>query len=84
MTRKLDGTFIQSGTITVNQLAGGLNDTSNASYAQANAAYSQANTARGQSNTAYAQANTAYSRANVALAAANSSGRVHPFLLAGM
>ena len=43
MTRKLDGTFIQSGTITVNQLAGGLNDTSNASYAQANAAYSQAN-----------------------------------------
>lgn len=53
-------------------------------YGQANAAYSQANTARGQSNTAYAQANTAYSRANVALAAANSSGRVHPFLLAGM
>jgi hypothetical protein len=53
-------------------------------YGQANAAYAQANTARGQSNTAYAQANTAYSRANVALAAANSSGRVHPFLLAGM
>lgn len=53
-------------------------------YGQANAAYAQANSARGQSNTAYAQANTAYSRANVALAAANSSGRVHPFLLAGM
>jgi hypothetical protein len=51
MTRKLDGTFIQSGTITVNQLAGGLNDTSNASYAQANAAYSQANAAYNKANT---------------------------------
>ena len=51
MTRKLDGTFIQSGTITVNQLAGGLNDTSNASYAQANAAYRQANAAYNKANT---------------------------------
>ena len=51
MTRKLDGTFIQSGTITVNQLAGGLNDTSNASYAQANAAYGQANAAYNKANT---------------------------------
>ena len=51
MTRKLDGTFIQSGTITVNQLAGGLNDTSNASYAQANAAYVQANAAYNKANT---------------------------------
>jgi hypothetical protein len=51
MTRKLDGTFIQSGTITVNQLAGGLNDTSNASYAQANAAYAQANAAYNKANT---------------------------------
>ena len=51
MTRKLDGTFIQSGTITVTQLAGGLNDTSNASYAQANAAYAQANAAYNKANT---------------------------------
>ena len=51
MTRILEGTFIQSGTITVNQLAGGLNDTSNASYAQANAAYSQANAAYNKANT---------------------------------
>ena len=64
MTRKLDGTFIQSGTITVNQLAGGLNDTSNASYAQANAAYSQANTATTVGQNAYAQANLAYTAAN--------------------
>lgn len=33
---------------------------------------------------AYAQANTAYAAANTAYAAANSSGKVHPFLLAGM
>ena len=33
---------------------------------------------------AYAQANTAYGQANTAYAAANSSGKVHPFLLAGM
>jgi hypothetical protein len=64
MTRKLDGTFIQSGTITVNQLAGGLNDTSNASYAQANAAYSQANAATTVGQNAYAQANLAYTAAN--------------------
>jgi len=37
-----------------------------------------------QANTAYAQANTGYAQANSAYAAANSSGRVHPFLLAGM
>lgn len=33
---------------------------------------------------AYAQANLAYAQANTAYAAANSSGRLHPFLLAGM
>ena len=42
MTRKLDGTFIQSGTITVNQLAGGLNDTANAAYNKANTGTSSA------------------------------------------
>jgi len=43
MSRKLNGTYIESGTITLTQLAGSINDTSNAAYNQANAAYSTAN-----------------------------------------
>ena len=50
MSRKLNGTFIESGTITLTQLAGSVNDTSNAAYGQANAAYSQANTAYSTAN----------------------------------
>jgi len=62
----------------VTQITGGLNDTTNASYAQANTArttandaYGQANTARDQANTARTQANTAYGQANNAYSSAN-------------
>jgi hypothetical protein len=64
----------------VTQITGGLNDTTNASYAQANTArttandaYGQANTARDQANTARTQANTAYGQANTARDVANAS-----------
>jgi hypothetical protein len=57
-----------------------LNDTTNASYAQANTArttandaYGQANTARDQANTARTQANTAYDQANNARGQANTA-----------
>ncbi len=52
MTRKLNGTFIESGTVTANQLAASVNDKSNAAYTQANSAYSQANTALAAANSA--------------------------------
>lgn len=52
MPRKLDGTYIESGTVTVNQLAGSVNDKANAAYNQANSAYSQANTALAAANSA--------------------------------
>ena len=78
MSRKLPGSAIVPGTITVTQITGGLNDTTNASYAQANTArttandaYGQANTARDQANTARTQANTAYGQANNAYSSAN-------------
>jgi len=80
MSRKLPGSAIVPGTITVTQITGGLNDTTNASYAQANTArttandaYGQANTARDQANTARTQANTAYDQANNARGQANTA-----------
>ena len=73
MARKLKGGAIQANTVTVTQLAGALNDTSNASYAQANSAHNQANTAYGQANTARTTANDAYGQANVAYGQANSA-----------
>jgi hypothetical protein len=73
MPRKLDGTFIESGTITITQLSGSVNETSNAAYGQANLAYDQANTARSQANAAYGQANIARSDANTTFATVNTS-----------
>lgn len=51
MAGKLPGSAIESNTITVNQLAGSINDKSNAAYNQANAAYAQANAAYDKANT---------------------------------
>jgi hypothetical protein len=60
----------------VAQITGGLNDTTNASYAQANTARTTANDAYGQANTARDQANTAYGQANAAYGQANASYNV--------
>ena len=76
MSRKIPGSAIVPGTITVTQITGGLNDTTNASYAQANTARTTANDAYGQANTAYGQANNAYSSANLSYEQANASYNV--------
>lgn len=71
---------IQQGGTSANTAAGALSALGAANVA----AYAQANTAYGQANSAYSQANTGYTQANSAYAAANSSGKIHPFLLAGI
>jgi hypothetical protein len=84
MPRKLDGTFIESGTITITQLSGSVNETSNAAYVQANAARSDANTTFATVNTTFASLNTsagtqntniglAYDQANNARSQANTA-----------
>jgi hypothetical protein len=52
MPRKLDGTFIESNTVSVIQLTKDVNDKANAAYLQANTAYSQANAAFDAANSA--------------------------------
>jgi hypothetical protein len=66
MSRKIPGSAIVPGTITITQISGDFNDTSNAAYGQANAARIQANTARDQANTARTTANDSYGAANTA------------------
>lgn len=73
MTRKLDGSFIESGTITVTQLSGTLNETSNAAYIQANAAYAQANAARSDANTTFATVNSTFGTVNTSLGTVNTT-----------
>ena len=73
MPRKLDGTFIESGTITITQLSGSVNETSNAAYAQANAAYGQANTARSDANTTFATVNTTFASLNTSAGTQNTN-----------
>ena len=73
MSRKLPGSAIVPGTITVTQITGGLNDTTNASYAQANTARTTANDAYGQANTARADANTTFGTINTTFGTVNSS-----------
>jgi hypothetical protein len=52
MPRKLDGTFIESNTVSAVQLTQAVNDKANAAYLQANTAYSQANAAFAAANSA--------------------------------
>jgi hypothetical protein len=73
MPRKLDGTFIESGTITITQLSGSVNETSNAAYVQANAAYGQANTARSDANTTFATVNTTFASLNTSAGTQNTN-----------
>ena len=73
MSRKIPGSAIVPGTITVTQITGGLNDTTNASYAQANTARTTANDAYGQANTARADANTTFGTINTTFGTVNSS-----------
>lgn len=73
MSRKLPGSAIVPGSITLTQITGSLNDTTNAAYAQANTARNTANDAYGQANTAYGQANNARSDANTTFATINTT-----------
>lgn len=74
MTEKISGSAIAPGTITVTQISGSFNETSNASYAQANVARNQANNAYAQANAAQSTAQNSYSQANSAYSTANNSG----------
>jgi hypothetical protein len=73
MSRKIPGSAIVPGTITLNQISGGLNDTTNASYAQANTARTTANDAYGQANSARSDANTTFATVNTTFGTVNTN-----------